>query len=94
MANVVVTSTTNCIKFNYGVYATATGEILEEIVSKDDVHFYLTYNDASVLIKEGDGFTEEFTFDGANNTRIIDSVNGVAPTSNSDLYSKLATLKG
>jgi hypothetical protein len=32
------------------------------------------------------------TFDGSNDTLRIDSINGIAPTNNSDLYDKLDAL--
>jgi len=97
MANVVITSTTNSIVIDNGVYAGIEGALgviqKKATFRKDDVRrIALSPSDANVnvfLIEQGMLFV--LTFDGVGGMQ-VDTVNGVAPTSNSDLYDKLIAL--
>jgi len=98
MANLVITSTTNSIVIDNGVYAGIEGALgviqKKATFRKDDLRrIALAPSDANVnvfLIEQGMLFI--LSFDGASGTMQVDTVNGVAPTSNSDLYDKLIAL--
>lgn len=98
MANVVITSTTNSVKIDNGVYAGVEGALgviqKKATFRKHDIRrIALAPSDASVsvfLIEHGLTFT--LSWDGSTGTIQVDSVDGVAPTSNSDLYDKLIAL--
>ena len=91
MANIVVTSTTNTILVDFGVYSTSLG-ISKAVWQKVDVRFELKDGNTfvNVLVNQKPSFA--VSFDGSTNTLQVDTVGGVAPTSNSDLYDKLTTL--
>lgn len=91
MANIVVVSTTNSIKVDFGVYANTLG-ISKKTWHKSDVHFGLNPSNEYVTVLEFRVPSFAVSFDGSSSTLQIDSINGVAPTSNSDLYDKLIAL--
>lgn len=91
MANIVITSTTNLIKIEFNDEA---GQWTKEAWHKSSVHFQLESGNALVQAWEDNGTTLLLSFDGAGSTKQVDSINGVAPSSNSDLYDKLVTLLG
>lgn len=92
MANTVVTSTTNSIKVafnddpNKGLYSKAT-------YTKHDIEYiYLNGNHVEVIAADSHRW---ILSDDVNNTiqaLTIDSVDGNAPTSLSDLYDKISAL--
>lgn len=93
MANLVITSTTNCIEFVFNNYA----DVLhpeKAIWHKSSAHFLLVYNNAFVKAIEDNGQDLDLSFNGTSGTMQVDSVDGIAPTSNSDLYDKLSSLLG
>jgi len=92
MANLVVVSDVNKIECDFGVYA-ATAKILQGAWQRDSI--------TSITIDADEDYIEVHTKDGYNWTvcyaafsgaMIIDSVNGVAPSSTLDLYDKLIAL--
>lgn len=91
MANIVVTSTTNSIKVDFGVYSSSLG-FSKGVWRKEKVRFNLKHSSTyvDVLVDGEPDFA--VTYDGSTGTLQIDSINGVAPTSNSDLYDKLIAL--
>lgn len=89
MPNIVVTSTTNAIKVDFGDYY-QTLQFSKATFKKD--HIESIKLDTSVQINLDKEYSWVVTFDGASGTYQIDSVDGVAPTSNSDLYNKLSVL--
>ena len=91
MANIVVTSTTNSIKTDFGVLESATG-ISKGVWRKEEVSFFLKPSNAFVLVKVHNDLPFAISFDGSSGTLQIDSVDGNTPTSNSDLYDKLIAL--
>jgi hypothetical protein len=98
MANIVIVSTTNTIKIDNGIYAGLEGALgviqKKATFRKSDVRrIALSPSDASVvvfLIEHGLSFIT--SFNGSAGTLQVDLVDGVAPTSNSDLYDKLTAL--
>ena len=91
MANIVVTSTTNSIKVVFNDYST-TFNMSKAVWQKKDVRFELRPSDAFVagLVKNEAKFALAYT--STTNCFIIDSIDGVSPSSNSDLYDKLIAL--
>lgn len=92
MANIVVTSTANSIKVEFNIYSTIV-DMIKGTWSKASIQNVLLRTDG-VLV---DVLTQPdwlVSFDGSVGTFQIDSIDGVAPTSNSDLYDKLIALKG
>jgi hypothetical protein len=89
MANISVVSTTNSIKVDFGDYASSVG-VTKGIWRKDKVRFNLRSDFIEVIAQNENGFGVVYTTSG--NYLIIDTIDGVSPTSNSDLYDKLCTL--
>lgn len=93
MANVVITSTTNSIKVDFGVYV--GGEIPKKrTYNKNKSVFYISLEESDsmvTVISEGSP-QWNLAYTSTTGCFIIDSINGVAPTSNSDLYDKLIAL--
>lgn len=88
-----VTSTTNTIQVAFndlsGIY-----NLKKSTWNKSKIDFQLLNSDLYVKVLVLNEPSWNVSFDGALDTAQIDSVNGVAPTSNSDLYDKLIALLG
>ena len=91
MANLVVTSNTNNIDVVFNDLAAGVG-IKKGNWNKLRITFQLMQSDAFVKVLVLNEPTWAVSFDGSTGTLQIDSINGVAPTSNSDLYDKLIAL--
>lgn len=89
MANIVITSTTNSIKI---VWNNQAEQWSKECWHKSSAHFCLEKNNLFIQAIEDNGTSIALSFDGATGTKQVDSVDGVEPTSNSDLYDKLIAL--
>jgi hypothetical protein len=88
MANVVIVSTTNTIQITWN----SAGSVwASEVWHKASVHFFLERTALFVEAREDNGTSTAFTFDGAQGDQ-IDTIDGIAPTSNLDLYNKLMAL--
>jgi hypothetical protein len=93
MAYITVIKTSTKINVDFGVYVgaqTSAGVIPKKrSYPIDGIIFTLTSTgevDANITATQ-DSFI--VTFDGVNGSLKIDSVDGIAPTSNEDLYNKL-----
>jgi hypothetical protein len=91
MANLVITSTTNSIKVDFGVLATSAN-MKKGVWNKNRITFELALLDAHVNVLVIGEPSWGVSFDGSSGTLQIDSIDGVSPTSNSDLYDKLIAL--
>lgn len=94
MAKLEITTTTNTLKFVTNEYATAFGMDksvwnIKDIQSVKLINRPTSYVEVSFLTST----KFAFTFDGATGTE-VETVNGVAPVSNSDLFDKLVTAIG
>ena len=94
-----MTSTTNTVKCDNGVYSGLSGALgvmqKKATFRKDEVFRFSLAPDESyvqVLFKSRTNAQFIFSFDGATGTLKVDSIDSVAPTSNSDLYDKLIAL--
>ena len=90
MANIIITSTTNSIKVDFGIHSTQLNTS-KGTWRKSHVLNILLRNDGVMIDIESQP-DWLVSFDGAVGTFQIDSVDGVTPTSNSDLYDKLIAL--
>jgi hypothetical protein len=93
MANVVVTSTGNSIKVDFGVYV--GGDVPKKrTYNKGKSIFYMSLeaSDAMVTVISEGSPQWNLAYTATTACFVVDSVNGVAPTSNSDLYDKLIAL--
>lgn len=75
MANIVVTSTTNSIKVDFGVLDSVT-QISKGVWRKEDVSFFLKPSTAFVMVKVHNDTPFAVSWDGSSDTLQIDSVGG------------------
>jgi hypothetical protein len=99
MANLVITTTTNSIKCDNGVYSGVTGAlgiIQKKATFRKDEIFRISLEPSELYVevqfKARSSNYFILSFDGAAGTLQVDNIDGVAPTSNSDLYDKLIAL--
>jgi hypothetical protein len=98
MANIVITSTTNTILVDFGDYEgshVATGIIpRKKIYQKKFIEFTYPFTGTdhvtATTLFEPASFS--ISYDGAENTLRIDSIDGQNPENNLDLFTKLSTL--
>jgi len=91
MPNITITDTTNSVKFDLGDYSTGLGfsKALRHKFTIDRVilrPYWIEY-----MTADKQTYTLHYTTN-SYNALIVDSVNGVAPTSLADLYIKLEVL--
>lgn len=91
MANIVITSTTNLVIVNWGDYASL---FKKESWHKSSLHLFLQASENYVECREDNGTAVCLSYSTTTNSFTVDSINGAAPTSNSDLFDKLVTLLG
>lgn len=96
MANIVITTGTNTIKVDFGVYgntdAPPFGIVPEKkCYQKADANFAVI-NAKVYAMMDRYSFDIPVSWDGAAGTYQIDSIDGVAPVSDSDLYTKLIAM--
>lgn len=91
MANIVITSTTNSIKVDFGVYASDVG-YSQGTWNKKAIASIKKINSGRIEVytNSGDKWTVSWT--NGSNFLIIDSIDTVAPISEADLYTKLIAL--
>lgn len=91
MANIVITSTANSVLFDLGVYSTALG--FSKAARRKTSLNRITLNTAWVeyLTEENKSYIVHYTTN-SEGALIVDSVDGVAPVSLADLYTKLIAL--
>lgn len=97
MAYITVTSTTNSVNVDFGVYsgaAVSTGIIPKKRCFRKEQILFTLVADGSMVEATTvyNSLTFPVTFNGASGTFKVDSIDGVVPTSNSDLYDKLIEL--
>lgn len=90
MAKIVITSTTNSIEVVFNDYSTALG-MTDGTWNKNHVKNFLR-RPTSVVATIGGEVEWLLTFDGAVGTFQVDTVDGVAPTDDDDLYTKLIAM--
>lgn len=91
MPNVVVTSTANSIKVVFNDYAAAAMMDKGAWSNSEISNIILHSNHVEVITKDGERWILSHTTNSIN-ALIIDSIDGIAPSSLSDLYDKMAAL--
>ena len=91
MANAVVTSDSTKIKVVFNDLSDMAGRHTSYFKKGDLVEVYADTSDAFVTVVLGHNQSFKVSTDGSIGTLIIDSVDGVAPTSNADLRDKIAS---
>lgn len=92
MANIVVTSTINYIKVDFGNYFPTYYPIKLAYYNENTIEKVELYIDMVKVHMLGEkGSDWELTYDGSKGLQ-VDAVDGVAPTSNSDLCDKIGAL--
>lgn len=97
MAFITVISTANSIKVDFGVYSGApvsTGSIPKKRCFRKEYIVFTLVADESLIEAATiyNSLTFPVTFNGAAGTFKVDTIDGIAPTSNTDLYDKLIAL--
>lgn len=98
MANIVVTQLGNSIIVDFNDYATIIGSIKRSYDKSDLSEIELDNNNVVVLVKQANGINKWYlTYDTnyiGQDYFIVDSILGVTPTSNLDLFNKITALRG
>lgn len=92
MANIVITSTANSIKVDFGDYASTVGMVKGTWNKRTIESFKLAVSDAYITAHTTEEPRWNLVYAESGNNLIVDSVDGVTPTSNNDLYNKLIAL--
>ena len=91
MANLVVTSTATKIKVDFGAYSTTVGYNYAYF-SRNSLSAVKSDTASSAVLVECNNEKFMCAYATSGNALIVDSVDGVAPTSNVDLCDKIAAL--
>jgi len=92
MANIVVTSTANYIKIDFGAYYPTAHPISKAYYNANHIEkVELFANMVMVRLMANDAKDWELSYDGSAGFQ-VDTIDGVAPTSNSDLCDKIGAL--
>ena len=92
MANVVVTSTSLVVSADFGDYASGVGMTKGSWQRSSITSVVLNNSSDWIEVRTKDNSRWQICYSAYANSLIIDSVNGVAPSSNSDLYDKIVAL--
>ena len=92
MANIVITSSTNAIDVDFNDLSGAVG-YNKGAWAKSKIIYVKEFTDY-VKLKVQDGGYWDVSYNGTTGTLTVDTVDAVAPTSNSDLYLKITALLG
>lgn len=90
MANIVITSTTNSIKVDFGAYSSVLDGQTAGCYQKRDIRFYKLSDRVMADVMGEKEWPVVYT--STSGCFIIDSIDGSAPTSNADLYTKLIAM--
>lgn len=92
MANIVITSTSNSVTVDFGVYASFL-ETYKQTWSKSVIQNFRKVNDSGYIYVNMK-FEKEWivSYNGATGTFQVDSIDGVTPTSNDHLFTLLSSL--
>ena len=91
MANIVVTSAANYIKVDFGDYYPTYYPASICYYNRNSIEKVKLYSDMVMVNLYGNSRDWELTYDGSAGFQ-VDTVDGVAPTSNSDLCDKIGAL--
>ena len=98
MANIVITTTGNSIIVTFNDYSSVVGSIKRSQLKSDITEIELDSDHVQVAMRDSHNIkTWYLTYDSSysgNQYFIVDSISGVAPSSESDLFDKLTALRG
>jgi hypothetical protein len=93
MANLIITKTTFTVKIEFGIYSEDTNIKSESFrrnqISEVKERFGGTH--ITVVILDGEDF--DISYNTYKHAMVVDLIDGVAPTSNEDLFNKLVALQ-
>ena len=92
MPNIVITSTTNSIRVVFNDLASSAGLEKGSWDKSHIISFTLAENDEYVRAEIANDQTWNMVSSASGGNMIVDTVAGVGPSSNSDLYDKLIAL--
>lgn len=98
MANIVITKTGNIVNVDFGNYVVSPSVDGKKASYKvDDISIVWLEKDESIVhVKMKDAITTRnwmLSFENVGNVFVVDSIDGVAPTSNQDLMDKINALR-
>jgi len=92
MANLIITTSTNAFLVDLGVFAPLVG-YKKATFQKRSISFQLMNDESFVRVENSQGESWSVSMQASGQSLIIDTIDGIIPTSNSDLfdilYSKL-----
>ena len=88
MANLIVTTSTSNFLVDFGVYSGLVG-YKKGSFQKANVAFQLMQDESFVRVENTQGESWAVSFNSIDEALVVDLVDGIAPTSNSDLFDKL-----
>lgn len=93
MANLVIVSTSRTVEVDFGIYAnfTKTQRVAFRREEISEVIEY--YESAHVVVKMLNGIEFKLSATQIDGSMIVDSIDGVAPTNNIDLFNTLHLLQ-
>ena len=91
MANVIITSSANIIIVDFGVYFNAVG-YKKATFQKKSISFQLTDDELFVRAEDASGNHWAVSYNIYGESLVIDSVDGIAPTDNENLFDLLTDL--
>lgn len=98
MANITITKTGNLINVDFGIYSVSKDVDGKKATYKaEDISIiWLEKDDSIVNVKMKDAITTAhwlLSYDGISGAYQVDTIDGIAPTSNQDLMDKLNALR-
>ena len=88
MANLVITTSTNNFLVDFGIYSGLLG-YKKGSFQKANLVFQLMQDESFVRVENIQGENWAISFNSMDEALVVDSIDGIAPTSNSDLFDKL-----
>ena len=88
MANVIITTTPNIFIVDFGVFG-LLGGYKKATFQKSSISFQLVNDESFVRVEDSRGGHWSVSYNASGQALIIDSIDGVAPISNEDLFNIL-----
>lgn len=93
MANIVITSTATTVGVDFGVYA-SVADMDKASFRRDEMSEVIkTFGADHVTVVMLDGNDFDLSYTTGTNAMVVDTVDGVTPTDNNDLYDKIVVLQ-
>lgn len=92
MSNIVITSTLTGVKIDMGIYGTAVNFSKEAWSKSNNPKVRMNADGTIIEVRMPDGSVYPVAYTATVGALIVDSVDGLAPISNDDLFTKLFAL--